>query len=160
MPAKGQIVRPAMDRFLDKAMPEPNSGCWLWIGSTESSFGYGKFRLEGKSINAHRASWILHFGAIPDGLFVCHKCDNPSCVNPYHLFLGDSDANNKDRAAKGRTAVRVGEANNKTKLNSETVLRMRELFQFGVNISDVARYFSCDVRTVFDVCKRKTWKHI
>lgn len=160
MPAKGQIVTPAIDRFMDKVSPEPMSGCWLWVGAIDHSFGYGKFRLDGLSINAHRASWILSYGPIPDALFVCHRCDNSACVNPTHLFLGDSDANNKDRAAKGRTVSKRGEENNKAKLTSEIVLHIRSLWDFGLNVTDVARFLSADIRTVWDICKRKTWRHI
>lgn len=76
-------------------------GCWLWTGYT-STFGYGMMRFMGKSQNAHRLSWQVHRGPIPDGLSVLHKCDVPACVNPDHLFLGTQSDNMKDCASKGR----------------------------------------------------------
>lgn len=84
------------------------SGCWIWTGG-KFNHGYGRFWAAGKSIQAHRASWLLHNGGIPhDGSFhgicVCHHCDVPACVNPNHLFLGTVNDNNQDRVNKGRSA--------------------------------------------------------
>lgn len=80
--------------------------CWQWIGGHTSN-GYGKFSLFGKSSTAHRASWFLHTGQVPE-LFVCHRCDNKSCVNPSHLFIGDHVINMRDMAVKGRDKHRAG----------------------------------------------------
>jgi len=84
------------------ATPEPNTGCWLWSGKTFED-GYG--RLHARSIGesrAHRASYHLYRGEIPDGMLVCHTCDTPSCINPDHLFLGAPLDNTADMMAKGR----------------------------------------------------------
>lgn len=77
-----------------------SGACWLWTAATVR--GYGTFRFRGKSRLAHRVSWQVVFGSIPDGLDVLHKCDTPACVNPDHLFLGDDGANARDKFAKGR----------------------------------------------------------
>jgi hypothetical protein len=77
--------------------------CWLWQGPTVGR-GYGKVGFRGKTARAHRVMWELANGEIPAGLYVCHKCDIPSCINPDHLFLGTADENNKDMAQKGRSA--------------------------------------------------------
>lgn len=78
-------------------------GCWAWAGSL-SKKGYGRLRYRSKNWLAHRVSWFLHYGAIPEDMLVCHKCDNPTCVKPTHLFLGSYLDNNRDRASKGRCA--------------------------------------------------------
>lgn len=95
--------RPAIERFMEHVMPVPFSGCWFWMASLGPR-GYGQFALDGQdrgSITAaHRASWILHRGAIPAGLYALHKCDIKICVNPDHLFLGTLRDNSIDHVRK------------------------------------------------------------
>lgn len=89
------------DRFMNLCAPEPNSGCWLWLGTT-NPLGYGRFRLDGKTLSAHRVAYELFESKIPNNLCVCHKCDVRCCVNPAHLFLGTHKDNEQDKLAKGR----------------------------------------------------------
>lgn len=76
--------------------------CWEWTAYRMANGGYGQIRLPKKNLSAHRASWLLTYGAIPEGMQVCHKCDNPPCVRPDHLFVGTAQDNMRDMIAKGR----------------------------------------------------------
>jgi hypothetical protein len=88
-------------------------GCWLWTLGTNSR-GYGQFCSGGRSRLAHRAAWEVANGAIPSGMYVCHHCDTPACVNPAHLFLGTASDNARDREAKGRSARNTNGNENKS----------------------------------------------
>lgn len=94
---------PLLERF--KRHVERGKSCWLWTGNRNQA-GYGQLRLgrRGGTVSAHRLAWQLFRGPIPDGLIVCHHCDNPSCVNPDHLFVGTHKDNAQDMIAKGRRA--------------------------------------------------------
>ena len=95
----------AIFRFFSRVTKESDQlGCWEWIG-TITNEGYGVFGVEGGFSSAHRFSWKIHYGDIPDGLLVLHKCDNRKCVNPEHLFLGTHQDNMRDKIAKGRWRV-------------------------------------------------------
>ena len=121
-------AEPLNERFARKYIPEPNSGCWLWTGSSNHR-GYGTINAGGPTPGsrlAHRVSWTLANGEIPDGLWVLHRCDVPSCVNPDHLFLGTHDANMEDMVAKGRSVHRHGERNPRAKLSDGDVEFIRQ----------------------------------
>lgn len=100
--------RSVEDRFNEKHTPEPNSGCWIWTAAV-GSWGYGRLEVGVKETGfwaepAHRVSYQIHRGKIPEGLHVLHKCDTPLCVNPDHLFVGTPRMNTADMVAKGRHA--------------------------------------------------------
>lgn len=96
--------RPIEDRFFERISPEPNSGCWLWLGQCDRK-GYGRIGLGGRhggNTGAHRLSLKIAGVNVPDDLFVCHRCDVPCCVNPDHLFVGTQHDNLVDMVRKGR----------------------------------------------------------
>lgn len=96
--------RPAIERFEEKIERIPFSGCWIWTGALDSG-GYGRFLLNGRVDGAHRASFLLMESHIPNGMYVCHRCDVKLCVNPSHLFLGTPTDNVRDMVNKGRQNI-------------------------------------------------------
>jgi hypothetical protein len=134
--------------------------CWEWQAG-DNGQGYGRFRVDGKKTGAHRFVWELYYGPPPSDLMVCHKCDNPGCVNPDHLFLGTNQDNMLDMVAKGRNRPRLGEANNKAKLTKNKVLQIRSMYASG-NYSqrDLAAVFDVGQPCIKDVVNYITWKHI
>jgi hypothetical protein len=143
------------DRFKNFVMPEPNSGCWLWMGG-ENRQGYGQIgNGNGKDVRAHRVSWEIHYGPIPDGLDVLHKCDNPPCVNPQHLFLGTPQDNMDDCCKKKRQAY--GSRNFKAKLADADVIKIRQDTRFA---KEIAISFGVSTNTIDSIRENRTWKHI
>jgi len=150
-----------LERLLDKAIPEPNSGCWIWTGR-DNQKGYGSIWNGIRSEYAHRASYRLHKGDIPEGMVVCHACDVPSCINPDHLWLGTTQDNVRDCVAKGRhvPADISGKKNPKAKLNPEQVKEIQNIPQrYGVDIA-LARKFGVSKGAISHIRSGRTWKHI
>ena len=97
---------PPIDRFMSKIEMITESGCWLWTGCEHPATGYGRFGITSGEVEyAHRAAWRLFVGEIPDGLFVCHRCDTRMCAYWRHLFLGSPTDNMRDCATKGRIVM-------------------------------------------------------
>lgn len=119
---KGKYI-PIEQRFW-KFVKKGND-CWEWTGD-KNSLGYGVIRFKKKNLKAHRVSYKLNKSVIPAGLSVCHFCDNPSCVNPKHLFLGTHQDNMNDRDKKGRLAK--GDKSVKAKLTNQQVIEIRDQF--------------------------------
>ena len=104
MPARANTP----DNFWSKV--EVSDGCWNWTAGKFKA-GYGAFSVKGKLLKAHRYSWTLFNGEIPEGVLICHHCDNPSCVRPDHLYAGDSQSNVDDKMRRGRHVALPGEKN-------------------------------------------------
>lgn len=127
-------------QILELVEPEPNSGCWLWPGDTLK--GYGRVSYIGTRQAAHRVSWLIHRGLIPEGLFVCHKCDVKLCVNPDHLFLGTQVDNMQDWTKKGKNRLvnepelgSQGRHMKKSQYRRQVSLRQQNRFADGVIVS-------------------------
>ena len=157
----GMVKSDPLPRFEAKYIPEPNSGCWLWIGAIHDhrspQLPYGSFRFFGKPSYAHRVAWHLYRGEIPSGAHVLHKCDQPMCVNPQHLRLGDHLQNMKEMTDKKRYKVFLGERHANSKLKESQVLEIR---RSELSLAELARDYGVTVQAVFAVKHRQTWKHI
>lgn len=151
-------LRPVRERFDEKVSPEPNTGCHLWTGSVDHR-GYGWIRINRKSIKAHRWAFESQSGPIPAGMFVCHRCYQPACVNVAHMFLGTPADNHRDMVAKKRHAV--GQSLPQSKLTDADVLELRRLHATGMfSVRELAKRFGITHMPAQSIVNRKTWKHI
>lgn len=148
-----------MKRFWEKVQIAGPDECWEWKGGKDRE-GYGRFSYFGKNQVAHRIAWILTGGEVSEGLCVLHKCDNPSCVNPDHLWIGNQLENIKDRTKKGRDADCRGEKNPSAKLAEEDVLEIRRRLVCGEIQNQIAKIFGVAASTITDIKTKRTWAHI
>lgn len=125
-----------LEKFWSKV--DKTSDCWEWLGST-NNMGYGYLCFNGKTQGAHRISWELTYGLIPDGFFVLHDCDNRLCVRPSHLWLGTQADNQADKARKNRSAS--GEAHGRSRLKAIEIIKIRELSAQGLTQASIAKLF-------------------
>jgi hypothetical protein len=119
--------------------------------------GYAPFMWRGKIMMAHRVSWILEHGEIPAGMCVCHHCDNPRCVRPDHLFLGNHAANMRDRDRKGRGYMKRGSAHPQARLTKEQVYEIREAPKGKGTIGQLARKFGLAPGSISNIRARRSW---
>lgn len=151
------------ERFWENVQKGPD--CWIWIAGKFDN-GYGQFRVGTKKVKAHRFAWELVNGLIPERIKVLHKCDNPPCVNPSHLFLGTNADNTADCIRKDRAALErnlkhfYGESHPNSVLTEDLVIQIRELYQSGRSKYSLAKQFQVGQSTVNQVVKRITWRHV
>jgi DNA-binding CsgD family transcriptional regulator len=144
--------------FWERAIPEPNTGCFLWMGDTNpAGYGVARFGLKHRT-PAHRRAYQLAVGAVPDGMDVCHRCDNPPCVNPAHLFLGPRVGNLAEMVRKGRSAR--GEKHRAAVMTADEVRQMRALAAGGEPVAEIAQRFNRNESTVRSAVRGKSWRHI
>jgi len=162
----------AEERFWAKVDVRGADECWPWMASRNHK-GYGRFKFRLHSTRSHRISYELLVGPIPDGLFVCHHCDNPPCVNPAHLFLGTNTDNIRDAKAKGRLATgkrngvhthpesrTTDKTNIHARLTDGNVCWILAALAFGIRQSTLASYFGVDCGAISRINRGKTWKHV
>lgn len=163
-------VKPLADRFWAKVDVRGPDDCWVWKGTRNKrgGSGYGTMGL-GRKVQrrgyAHHVSWAIHYGAVPPGKWVLHKCDNPPCVNPRHLFLGDRRANVEDMVRKGRASKvpRPGEQNPNAKLTIEQVAEIRRVFVLGSKThgaGPLARKYGVAYPTILRAVRGLSWKPV
>jgi len=146
--------------------------CWEWTGALNEK-GYGLVGVDGRTPKAHRVAWELTHGPIPDDACVLHRCDNPACCNPDHLFLGSRADNNADMLAKGRHRSRVdtrtpldqclyarGEDHHKAKMTVDTVRALRADRERGLSYSELGAKYGIDASAAYKIVARKTWGHV
>lgn len=126
-------------------------GCWYWTARTIKKYGYLYFK--GKAIRAHRLSYALHKGTLTNEIFVCHSCDNPTCVNPDHLWLGSHTDNIRDMIRKGRRSKKIPNP----KLTPFQVVEIRESSDRAISLA--ARY-SVSRKTINNIKSGSTWKMV
>ena len=154
------VKRPLEEKFWEKVDKITASPCWLWTG-TKDKDGYGQFRDGKKQKKAHRVSWELHHPdePIPEGKFVCHNCnnpyDNPSCVNPDHLWIGAPKANSQDMVKKGRSAR--GERNSRCTLTADQV---RDIFHDQRSLKQIAESYGVSQVQVTRIKRGEVWAHL
>jgi hypothetical protein len=148
------------DRLREHSKPNPDTGCVEWTGYVGTGHrGYGHIRIAGRMFLAHRISWELTNGPIPNGLCVCHKCDNRRCINPEHLFLGTYRDNTIDAARKGRhkNPVMRGEKSPSHRLSGKDVIEIRASNERTSELA--ARYGVCQAH-ILAIKNRLRWRHI
>lgn len=148
------------ESFFSKIEMIPWSGCWMWIAALNNPDGYGVFCLHKprRTVLAHRFSWEFHNGPITDGLFVLHKCDVRSCVNPMHLFLGTQADNVRDAARKGRLAKH--ERHHQAVLTEEQVKTIRARYVAGEKQRALVREYGVSRKVIGSICRNESWRGI
>lgn len=148
------------DRFWSHVKKGDGNECWEWMISRFRN-GYGKFAVSReKTAKANRMAWELLFGPIPDGMCVLHKCDNPGCVRPDHLFLGTPADNARDRNSKGRQAIFRGESHSSSKLTDNDVRAIRSERSMGASLVVLSQKYGVTIQNISQIYLRKSWRHI
>lgn len=148
--------RPLRERFWRNVIKTDT--CWIWA-SGRFGRGYGAFKwTDGRTIQAHRAAWMLERGTIGSGLFVCHICDVRLCVRPDHLFLGTNSDNQRDAAAKGILRGHPGDEHPMRKVSSVAVQEMRRSSAKGTDAVTIARQFGLSRGHTYDILSGRAWR--
>jgi hypothetical protein len=155
---------PRYDNFYVRVLKHPGDGCWEWLGpKNNKGYGFTYIRELSRRMTAHRASYTLRYGQIPEGLWVLHRCDNPACVKPSHLFLGSPKDNVQDMIAKGRDNRKnglKGESHVCSKHSDATIIAIRTDYIAGVSIDRLCEVYSVSRNSIHDYTGGRSWKHL
>lgn len=160
LPGGAGVKESIKRRFMAKSVTlNWASGCWLWDGAKNNQ-GYGVMNVGAHRVQtAHRLAWEIARGPIPEGQCVLHRCDNPSCINPAHLFLGTQKDNAEDREQKGRSPL--GEARPNSKLTVAAVAEIRRIAaEGGMSLRGLGRRYGVCLATIRQVLTGRTWTHV
>lgn len=130
---------------------EKTESCWIWTAGGHKS-GYGEFRFKGKFYRAHRYSYLIHKGEIPEGKIVCHDCDNPRCVNPNHIYAGSHAENGADNVDRDNVGSR--------KLSKNEVINIKALLSSGLNAHQISKLYNRSYCTIWNIKQGNTWKSV
>lgn len=153
---KSKVISPQQIFFKKISHESHPNGCWIYTKGNR----YAKLDVNGKTVQAHRYSYELFNGVIPDGLYVCHKCDIKLCVNPDHLFLGTSQENRQDMMKKGRGDFLKGEKSQHAKLTEEKVKDIKELLGKEFSIKELAHIYKVSPSLIQKIKQGVIWKHL
>ncbi|MES2910555.1 MAG: HNH endonuclease [Pseudomonadota bacterium] len=164
MKVRGQTVYSLKERLERLSKVDEATGCINWTSTTRN--GYGSLMVGSRSdgtsrtAKAHRLAYEIENGPIPEGLHICHRCDNPACINPQHLFAGTRQDNTDDREAKGRNNPPRGEKQAHAKLSEVDILAIRRLRASGHIFAEIAERFDIDKSTARRAAKGQSWIHV
>ena len=157
---KIELSEKDIERFWSKVVNTSEDGCWGWYGVGDQ-YGRCRIRINGKKYLNYRVSWFIHNGEIPEGLCVCHTCDNPTCTNPAHLFLGSQRDNILDMEAKGRALHLAGEQHYKSKLTEKEVVEILQKYvPFVCTMTMLAAEYGVGRGTIRHIINGTSWKFI
>lgn len=148
-----------IQRLLAKRLIDPETQCWIWTGFTHK--GYGRMRVDGPSYRVHRIAAMLWLEFNLDSkLSVCHSCDNPSCFNPEHLWIGTQQENMQDMVIKQRASKLKGSECGNSKLTEEYVQEILVLLAQGLTLKEIGARFNISYTVISDIKLNKIWKHV
>jgi len=148
-----------IDRFNDKYIPVTECGCWVWLGAIRGENNYGAMRINKRTIGAHRVSYMIHHGNIPDEMQVLHKCDNRLCVNPEHLYAGNQKQNIRDMYNRGRNVYtgNKGTKHPSSKITEDIVIEIR---LSKLSEKELCEKYKLSRSHVSRIINNKSWRHI
>lgn len=157
---RSNIDEKIIQRFWSKVDIKDKDSCWEWLDGKNEN-GYGRITVNGKVFNAHRLSYMIEHKLefIPESMCICHRCDNPGCVSPHHLFMGTKTDNTYDMVNKGRNNCGRGEDHGRTNLHNEDIIFIRENYANGImTVKDLSNKFSIGVDGIRRIINGQMWK--